>query len=160
MIIKGDFERFLIFDFHLKDWRKGLFYHILVLTVQVTAGKVAPEIAMKIFTNDAMVYQNHYNVTHLVLPMMTPSGLSIGTILKTKRSLRALATWELPVNRLYKMIYTGKNVFHNHEKARSLWCGQVMIAIIMITTREELDGSSHIVKELIHIIYIYLYGVL
>ena len=94
---------------------------------------------MKIFTNDAMVYHNHYNVTHLVLPimtpsvyhnqynvthlvlpMMTPSGLSIGTILKTKRSLRALATWELPVNRLYKRIYTGKNVFHNHEKARSL----------------------------------------
>ena len=107
---------------------------------------------MKIFTNDAMVYHNHYNVTHLVLPMMTPSGLSIGTILKTKRSLRALATWELPVYRLYKRIYTGKNVFHNHQKARSLWCGQVKIAIIMINTREELDGSSHIIKELIHII--------
>ena len=79
MIIKGDFKRFstfdfhlkdFYFDFHLKDWRKGLFYHILVLPVQVTAGKVAPEIAIKIFTNDAMVYHNQYNVTHLVLPMM------------------------------------------------------------------------------------------
>ena len=39
-------------------------------------------------------------IRHLVLPMMTPSGLSIGTILKTNRSLRALATWELPVRQV------------------------------------------------------------
>ena len=39
---------------------------------------------------------NSLSLPYLVLPMMTPSGLSIGTILKIKRSLRTLATWELP----------------------------------------------------------------
>ena len=59
-------------------------------------------------------------MAHLVFPMMTPSGLSIGTILKTNRSLRALATWELPGRERFNIIKeTQKHgEYRKHRKHR------------------------------------------